>query len=170
MGSEGNMAKLTASTTPVGFISKAEAYRVGAQLLARELKDVGGWAGDPTRYLYYHSIELYLKAALVLAGRTESQLRLLNHRFVKLGKECNAIGLGLSERDDIRVLELIDLQNNYIRSRYHQVGGFTVATVQALDRTAHELALLAVQIVRRAGVQMRDPKPALPFKYKFQTG
>lgn len=80
------MAEPFSSATPIGFINKAEAYRVGAQLLARELKGVGGWAGDPIRYLYYHCIELYMKAALVSAGRTEFQLRSLSHGFVKLAK------------------------------------------------------------------------------------
>ena len=164
------MAEPFSSTTPIGFINKAEAYRVGAQVLARELKGVGGWAGDPTRYLYYHCIELYMKAALISAGRTEFQLRSLSHGFVKLAKACNAAGLGLSEPDDLNVLALIDSQNNYIKARYHYLGGFTVATVQALDCTAHELAVLAVEMVRRSGVQVRAPRPALPFEYRFQTG
>ena len=161
---------MNASTTPIGFINKAEAYRVGAQLLARELKGVGGWSGDPTRYLYYHCIELYMKAALISVGRTEAQLRSLSHGFVKLAEACNAVGLGLSEHDDLNVLALIDSQNNYIKARYHYVGGFTVATVQALDSTAYELAVLTVGMVRRSGVQVRAAKPALPLEYRFQTG
>lgn len=163
------MAEPFSSSTPIGFINKAEAYRVGAQVLARELKGVGGWAGDPTRYLYYHCIELYMKAALISAGRTEFQLRSLSHSFMKLAKACNAAGLGLNGPDDLNVLALIDSQNNYIKARYHYVGGFTVATVQALDCTAHELAVLAVEMVRRSGVQVRGPRPALPFEYRFQT-
>lgn len=164
------MAEPFSSTTPIGFINKAEAYRVGAQVLARELKGVGGWAGDSIRYLYYHCIELYMKAALISAGWTEFQLRSLSHGFVKLAKACNAAGLGLNEPHDLNVLALIDSQNNYIKARYHYVGGFTVATVQALDCTAHELAVLAVEMVRRSGVQVRAPRPALPFEYRFQIG
>jgi hypothetical protein len=168
--SRGQSAEPFSSTTPIGFIGKAEAYRVGAQVLARELKGVGGWAGDPTRYLYYHSIELYMKAALISVGRTEVQLRSLNHGFVKLAEACNAAGLGLKEPDDLKVLALIDSQNNYIKARYHYVGGFTIATVQALDCTAHEVAVLAVDMVRRSGVAVRVPKPPLPFEYRFQIG
>jgi hypothetical protein len=164
------MGESFSSTTPVGFINKAEAYRVGAQVLARELKGVGGWAGDPIRYLYYHCIELYMKAALISAGRTGSQLRVLSHSFVKLAEACNAAGLGLSEQDDLNVLALIDSQNNYIKARYHYVGGFKVATVQALDCTAHELAVLAVQMIRRSGVPVREPRPALPFENRFLIG
>ena len=164
------MAKPFSSKTPVGFINKAEAYRVGAQLLARELTGVGGWAGDPIRYLYYHSIELYMKAALISAGHTEAQLRSLSHGFLKLAEASNAAGLGMNDPADLNVLALIDSQNNYIKARYHYVGGFTVATVQALDHTAHELAMLTVQMVRQSGVQVRAPRPALPFEYRFQIG
>lgn len=45
------MAETSRSTTPIGFMNKAQAYRVGAQVLARDLKGVGSWAGDPARYL-----------------------------------------------------------------------------------------------------------------------
>lgn len=164
------MAYSFSSNTPIGYINKAEAYRVGAQVLARELKGVGGWSGDPIRYLYYHCIELYMKAALISAGWTEPQLLSLRHGFVKLAKECNAVGLGLTEQNDLYVLKLIDSQNNYIKARYHYVGHFTVATVQSLDCTAHEIAVLSVQMVRRSGVQVRAPRPALPCEYRFQIG
>ena len=168
------MSKLPAatftSTTPLGFINKAEAYRVGAQLLARDLKGVGGWAGDPTRYLYYHAIELYLKAALISTGKTELQLRAIGHGFAKLVEVGNDAGLGLTEPTDLAVIGMIDAEHNYIRARYHYVGGFTVATVQALDSTAHELAVLTVKMVRKSGVAVRAPKQALPYEYRFQIG
>lgn len=164
------MGEPFSSNTPIGYINKAEAYRVGAQVLARELRGVGGWAGDPIRYLYYHCIELYMKAALISAGWTEPQLLSLRHGFLKLAKECNAIGLGLTEQNDLCVLKLIDSQNNYIKARYHYKGPFKVATVQALDCTAHEVAVLAVQMVRSLGVQVREPRPALPFENRFQIG
>ena len=67
------MAEPSSSTTPIGFMNKAQAYRVGAQVLARDLKGVRSWAGDPVRYFYDHCIELDMKGALILAGRTEAQ-------------------------------------------------------------------------------------------------
>ena len=155
-------------TTPIGFIGKAEAYRAGAQLLARNLSGVGGWAGDPTRYLYYHSIELYFKAALISAGKTERQLFQLGHGFSKLAEVCNQEGLGLLEPDDLAVISMIDQDRNYIRTRYHYVGAFRVATLQALDNTAHEVAFLTVEMVRKSGLQVRSPRPALPLEFRFQ--
>ena len=162
------MADAYTATTPIGFIGKAEAYRAGAQLLARDLKGVGGWAGDPTRYLYYHCIELYLKAALVSVGKTDRGLRRIGHSFSKLADACNCAGLGLSEPDDLAVIDMIDADQNYIRARYHRVGFFRVATIQALDKTAHEVAYLTVMMVRRSGQQVRTPLAALPIEYRFQ--
>ncbi|MDM7978738.1 MAG: hypothetical protein QUV71_00180 [Rhizobium sp.] len=158
------------STTPIGFINKAEAYRAGAQLLAKDLTGFGGWAGDPTRYLYYHGIELYLKAALISAGKTEAQLKVIGHSFAKLANESNSEGLGLNRAEDLNVMALIDADQNYIRSRYHYVGYFSTPTIQALDGTAHALATLSVQMVRRCGQRVRKPLPALPLEYRFQTG
>jgi hypothetical protein len=163
------MTTVFTSTTPIGFINKAEAYRAGAQLLAKDLNGVGGWAGDPIRYLYYHCIELYLKSTLISAGNTEAQLKAIGHGFAKLAKACNSEGLGLNEPEDLRVISAIDANRNYIRSRYHYVGPFNVATIQALDSTAHELATLTVEMVRRSGQRVRAPLPALPLEYRFQT-
>ena len=164
------MAEPFSSTTPIGFTNKAEAYRVGAPVLARDLRGAGSWAGDLVRHLYDHCIELDMKAALISAGRTETQLRLLCHGFVNLAKECNAAGPGWKERDDLDVLALIDTQKNDIKARFHYGGALTAATVQYLDCTAPELAGLAVQTVTRSGVPVRAPRPALPFDYRFQIG
>jgi|GEM_PF-2206472 hypothetical protein len=164
------MAESFSSTTPIGFTNTAEACRVGAQVLARELKGVGGWAGDPARYLYDHCIELSMKAALISTGRNEAHWRWLCHGFINLAKECNAAGLGLKKRDDLNVLARVDAQKNDIKARFHDVGALTVATVQCLDCTAREPAVLAVQTVRRSGVPVRAPRPALTFEDRFQIG
>nr|WP_314260783.1 hypothetical protein [uncultured Devosia sp.] len=163
------MAEQFTATTPIGYLNKAEAYRAGAQLLARDLKVLGGWSGDPIRYLYYHAIELYMKAALISAGQTETQLREIGHGFTKLAMACNLVDFGLNEADDLRVLGLIDTDRNYIKARYHYTGAFTVPTIQALDGTAHEIAHLAVAMVRRSGQAVRKQRPALPMNYRYQS-
>lgn len=156
-------------TTPIGYINKAEAYRAGAQLLARDLQGVGGWAGDPTRYLYYHCIELYLKAALISTGLTDRELRNIGHGFVTLANRANMAGLGLVEPDHLTTLDLIDGQDNYIKARYHKTGAFSVATIQALDWAAHEIAWLTVNMVRKTAGVVHDPRAALPEEYRFQS-
>lgn len=156
------------ATTPIGFIGKGEAYRAGAQLLATELKGGGSWAGDPIRYLYYHSIELYMKAALISVGYTETQLRALGHGFTNLASACNNVGFGLNEPQDIAVLEMIDTGSNYISTRYHYVGLYKVPTVQVIDITAGKIAVLAVLMVRKSGQFVRSPIRSLPIEYRFQ--
>jgi hypothetical protein len=94
----------------------------------------------------------------------------LCHGFVNHAKECNAAAPGLKERDALDVLALIGSQKNDIRARFHCLGALTAAKVQYLDCTAHELAGLGVQTVRRSGVPVRAPRPALPFEYRFQIG
>ena len=37
-----------------------------------------------------------------------------------------------------------------------------------LDSTAHEIAYLTVEMVRRSGVAVRAPRAALPHEYRFQ--
>lgn len=158
--------QIYSKTTPIGFLNTAEAYRSGAQLLARDLK--GGWASQPTRYLYYHAIELYLKAALINSGYTETQLRNLRHGFGQLASLANLNGLGLTESDDLAVLAIIDSDGNYIKARYHHTGYFRVATIQALDSTAFELAFLLVEMLRRSGLAVRQVKPQLPTDFRYQ--
>jgi hypothetical protein len=68
------------------------------------------------------------------------------------------------------VLARVDAQKNDIKARFHDVGALTVATVQCLDCTAREPAVLAVQTVRRSGVPVRAPRPALTFEDRFQIG
>lgn len=147
----------------------AEAYRAGAQLLANDLRGVGGWSGQPTRYLYYHAIEVYFKAALISAGLREGELKDVGHSFRRMAETANARGLGLTEPDDLRTLALIDSDGNYVRARYHHVGAFRVATIQALDMTSFELAVLTSEMIRRTGVSVRAPKPALPYEFRFQV-
>ena len=157
------------ATTPIGYLGNAEAYRAGAQLLAKELKVRGGWEANPTRYLYYHSIETYLKASLINAGKTETELRRIGHSFQSLAEAANAAGFGLDEPSDHATLAAIDAQGNYLRARYHRHGAFRVATIQSLDLTAHEVAHLTVQALRGNGLAVRTPLPALPIERRFQV-
>lgn len=155
-------------TTPMGSYLKAESFRRAAMLLARRLRGGGGFDGDPIRYNFYHSVELYLKAALVCDGYSDDQLRRqFRHGFRALADEVNARGFGLTEATDLQTLELIDHDGNYLRSRYHRRGYFTVSTVQALNLTAHECAYLAAQRLRKHGLLVRNPAPRLSLDRQY---
>ena len=156
------------ATTPIGYWNVAEAYRAGAQLLARDLKGHGGWSSQPTKYLYYHAIEIHLKAP-ISTGMTAAQLRGLSHGFRKLVDVANGHGFGLVEATDLQTIDNIDRDGNYIKARYHHVGYFRVATIQSLDMTAHEIAFLTTQMLRSKGLPARSPAAKLPFEYRFQT-
>jgi hypothetical protein len=85
-------------TTPICFLNLAEAYRKAGQTLARDSRAGGAFDGSPIRYCYYHSIELYLKAALISVGVDDAGIRAIGHRFADLATACNERGLGLSNR------------------------------------------------------------------------
>ncbi len=156
-------------TTPIGYLNVGEAYRVGAQLLAKDLDGVGGWAGNPIRYLYYHAIETYLKAALISAGYTNSQLRSrkLGHSFGALVEAANSADFGLTETTDLAVIDLIDRDDNYLRARYHRAGAVQVVEISTLDGTAYKVAVLSAEMVRRSGVATRAPRRPLPYDFKL---
>jgi hypothetical protein len=51
-------------TTSMGLFNTAEAYRLSAIKLRAGKRVKSGHADTPTRQLYYHALELYLKALL----------------------------------------------------------------------------------------------------------
>ncbi|WP_181706169.1 hypothetical protein [Chthonobacter rhizosphaerae] len=110
-----------------------------------------------------------MKAALISVGYTEPQMRALGHKFTSLANACNKVGFGLNELHDMRVLEMIDTNDNYIKARYHYIGAFTVPTVQVLDNTACEIAVLAVLMVRKSGQFVRSPIRSLPIEHRYQV-
>jgi hypothetical protein len=138
----------------LGLFNFAEAYRDAADFLA-----VGHAKAlpfhDPIRYLFYHSIELYLKTFLRQHGLTVAQIRELGHGFAVLRDTCVGRGLWLAE-EDCEVLELIAAKGNYIRSRYIETGTMRVATIEALSRTAASLAETVGGQLKADGLPIRE--------------
>src|SRR6266436_159255 len=103
-------------TNEMGLFNFAEAYREAADILAVDHPKALRFDA-PIRYLFYHSIELYLKAFLRSRSRTVEQIKKLRHGFAGLRAACTERGLWLAE-EDLTVLKLIDAEGNYIRARY----------------------------------------------------
>src|SRR5258707_7116063 len=102
-------------TNELGIFNFAEAHHEGADILTVEHAKALRFDA-PIRYLFYHSIELYLKAFLRKHGLTIAQMKNLGHGFKGLRDACTERGLWLAE-EDCEVLELIDADANYIRAR-----------------------------------------------------
>jgi hypothetical protein len=141
-------------TNQLGLFNFAEAYRQAGDILAVEHATVFRF-GDPIRYLFCHSIELYLKAFLRQHGLTVGQIRDLSHGFAGLREACSERGLRLDE-EDFSALELIAAKDNYIRARYIHTGLMTVATIEALSRTAASLAAAVGAVLKLAGLPLRE--------------
>ena len=87
------------------FFTYAEAYASSAKLLA-DAKIKAGHAEAPVRMLWFHAIELYLKAFLVVRGLTAEQLkRQLGHNFEKLVASAMDRGLLVSLEDHLLLTE-----------------------------------------------------------------
>jgi hypothetical protein len=144
-------------TTPLGLFNFAESYREAADKLAMELARPR--FDSPPRYLFYHSIELYLKAFLRSTGLTVREIKDKSHGFCALCAACTERGLSPDD-EDRQVIGLINAQGNYIRARYIETGPMTVATLEALSRTGASLAAKIGGALKASGAPAREPRPS----------
>ena len=139
-------------TNSMGLFNYAEAYWRGAQALAaKNLK--GGHADSPVRTLYYHAIELYLKALLRQHYSVDDLQNKFRHSIKRMRAKAERNGLCLMD-EDREVLALMK-GDVLIRARYIRTGFFTFPTLEALDRTCKSLRESVGKLLREAGVKVR---------------
>jgi hypothetical protein len=114
------IAEDEARTTPIGIFNTAISYWKAADALAGlALKTPRNHA--PIRFLYFHALELYLKAYLRAYGYTVMRIEGIGHSFTKMVEHSMKHGLKLAE-DDIEILNAIGRSDMVIRSRYIRTG------------------------------------------------
>jgi hypothetical protein len=114
------IAEDEARTTPTGIFNTAISYWKAADALAGlALKTPRNHA--PVRFLYFHALELYLKAYLRADGYTLKRLEGIGHSFTELTKRAPVSGLKLAE-DDIELMRAIGNSDMVIRARYIRTG------------------------------------------------
>ena len=88
------------SESPLAWFNLAHAYLQDAATLEAAPKPSGGFYGEPVRFLYFHSIELFLKAYLRLQGMEEAKLRNppYSHSLTDLADEAERRALLISKR------------------------------------------------------------------------
>jgi hypothetical protein len=139
-------------TTALGLFNYARSYGASADnLLNAQLKVPHPHA--PTTFLYYHSIELYLKAYLRSQGLTVAQLRQVGHNISKLAEEVQQRGFVFDDEDK-EVLQVMSEADNIIRSRYIQTGAFTRPEGEALSRTCTALDQKVAEALDKSGVRI----------------
>jgi hypothetical protein len=142
-------------TAPLGMFNMAESYWHAARYLqAGGLKTTH--SNSPVSFLYYHAIELYLKAFLRLSGHTPRELssKKYGHKIDRLAERAGEIGLPLMDEDKEVVSMAID-SDAPMRARYLQVGYFRWPGHDAIDRTCQSLRQSVGGALRKSGLPVR---------------
>ena len=107
--------------TPIALFNYAHSYAQSAVTLEENQTDATHW-NAPINFLYFHAIELYLKAMLVSLGHDLEALRKqYGHKVKPLAEMCQGEGLHLSP-DAEDIIDLMADTDNVITSRYIRLG------------------------------------------------
>jgi hypothetical protein len=140
-------------TNSMGLFNTADAYRLSGQALdAAKVRH--GFADLPVRALYYHAIELYLKALLWQHHSVDELQNRFGHKIAPMIEEAEKHGLAI-EDEDRKVLELMVTTDAVIRSRYIRSGPTRYHTTLGLERTCESLRRSVGSLLRKAGVMVR---------------
>lgn len=138
-------------TTAIGLFNYGVSYLRSAKAL-REFKVRATHKDAPILFLYYHAVELFLKAHLRLRGVTLTRLKNLGHHVGRLARNCNREGLNLSDRE-LEVCKLIEV--DYFRSRYIKTGLFRRAHDLQIDTTADRICFAVGAALKAKGKIVR---------------
>jgi hypothetical protein len=104
-------------TNSMGLFNTAEAYWKSAGALAAA-KIKGGHAHSPVRTLYYHAIELYLKALLRQHYGVDDLSKKFGHKTKRMMAKAEKYGLPIMD-EDREVLTLMGDTDVVIRAPLH---------------------------------------------------
>lgn len=142
-------------TTALGLFNVATSYWRAARHLEKEkLKTTH--PHSPVSFLYYHAIELFLKAFLRHHGHTPKELRSrkFGHSTAALERRASELGL-FFEDEDKEILSLMAKADAVIRSRYIEIGYFRWPHPDALDRTCKSLRQSVGEALKKDGIKVR---------------
>ena len=142
-------------TSCMGLFNFAETYFKSARSLnAQKLKATH--PDEPVNFLFYHAIELYLKAYLRLHRHSPKELasRAFSHNVGALARKAKEHGLFLMDQDE-EVLSFMENSDAVIRARYIKTGATNRPTHGALDRTCKSLRQTIAEALMDAGEPVR---------------
>ena len=124
-------------TGALGLFNTAQSYWRSAEYLnAANLKVTHPRA--PVTFLFYHAIELYLKAFLRDKGLTLAKLKRLSHRIATLAQVASEKGLSLSP-EPLGILSHIAESDMPNEARYIVTGFKDYASNEALSQVSTHL-------------------------------
>jgi hypothetical protein len=160
-----NSLKLEDRTTPLGLFNYARSYWRSSEQL-RVSKVDASHPDAPILFLFYHAVELYLKAYVRSAGYDLPQLKEISHKTIKAGQAAQNEGLQLTPHD-FELLGLIDSHDNVVRSRYITTGAYTRPEVdelstfcEFLDKAVAERLIADGHSVRAKSFSPPVPRPS----------
>lgn len=142
-------------TNEVGLFNTAESFWRSAAALDK--LDLGVTHQlSPVLFLYYHAIELYLKAYLRSHGHTVKELasRKFGHKTCCLTERAAELGLWYMDEDK-EMFSLMSTTDAIIRSRYIQTGYVRWPTPEGLDRTCRSLRESVGKALKAQGSPVR---------------
>lgn len=148
------------SETPLGWFYMAHAYLFDAATLYKAERPRGGHYDAPVRFLYLHSIELFLKAFLRIKGFSDGELKAKRYRhdLKSLFAEAEARGMPMTKRVR-RVREVHEAGGErQMEARYLRTGPAMILPPIRLHEAARDLQSLVVSALFSAGVAV----PGLP--------
>ena len=141
-------------TTAIGLFNYAASYWRSAEALEKAKVRVTHPDG-PICFLYYHAIELYLKAYLRAQGHSVKELRRqFGHNVVKMRDEAMCHQLHFEYEDQV-VLTYMGETDAVIESRFLQTGFFQRPANEALNRTCRSLHRSVGEALKAMGIHVR---------------
>ena len=149
-------------TTPIGLFNFARSYWRSSEQLRASKPDVTH-PDAPILFLFYHAVEIYLKAYVRSAGYNLQQLKDISHKITKAGSAARKEGLKLTT-DDTELLALINSYDNVIRSRYITTGAHSRPEEDALSAFCEYLDKAVGERLTADGHPVRAAKFSPPVK------
>jgi HEPN domain-containing protein len=142
-----------ARTTSIGLFNLAEAYRLSARRLQAAPVKVG-FAESPILFLYYHALELYLKALLRQKHGVQTLSGYFGHKIQRLVEEAEALGLTVTD-EDREVFSLMADTDAVIDARYLRTGHKRLPALEVLNRTSANVHNAVATLLRKADLMVR---------------
>jgi HEPN domain-containing protein len=137
-------------SSPSGVFNYAETYRKAAEAL-RATKYRATHSDSPILFLYYHAIELYLKAFLRANGIHAYDLRVnYRHGVGQLSRNAAKLGMPFTEEEEA-VFHHMSTTRDVIQSRYLKTGLVRRVDQRVLDRTCESLRVSVAKGLRAKG-------------------
>jgi hypothetical protein len=140
-------------TNAMGLFNTAHSYWKSATALEKAKLKLTH-ADDPIRFLYYHAIELFLKALVRQAHGVEEVRKKFGHKIGPLVEEAVKLGLFVMDKDR-EVFGLMADTDTVIESRYIRTGFKTWPSMGALERTCKSMHESVGKNLRQRGVMVR---------------